>query len=192
MTDSTKATRATIQLGERAIDGYMLPDGSYRMSLSQAAECVGLTARNAFDFLRSNTFKALMGDGYTLSVSELEPDEDQGRGQSRFRALPLEVVSIYWSYQSHRGNKAAFALVTALVTETLERRFDDAFGVTRSEAERNDRLMQEKQRLQQDLERLGEGFAMDDVIRAERDSFEHLLRDNGIDPWGLPSNKNEE
>jgi hypothetical protein len=192
MTDSTKATRATIQLGERAIDGYMLPDGSYRMSLSQAAECVGLTARNAFDFLRSNTFKALMGDGYTLSVSELEPDEDQGRGQSRFRALPLEVVSIYWSYQSHRGNKAAFALVTALVTETLERRFDDAFGVTRSEAERNDRLIQEKQRLQQDLERLGEGFAMDDVIRAERDYFEHLLRDNGIDPWGLPSNKNEE
>ena len=100
------------------IDGFMLPDGSYRISQTQAAECVGLTERNTRDFLRSNTLKALLGEGYTPAIFDIEPDEDQLRGQSRFRALPLEVVSIYWSWQSHRGNKTAFALVTGLLTES--------------------------------------------------------------------------
>jgi hypothetical protein len=40
----------------------MLPDGSYRMSLSQAAECIGKPARGTFDFLQSKTFKRLLGE----------------------------------------------------------------------------------------------------------------------------------
>jgi hypothetical protein len=104
------------------------------------AERIQLAPRNAFEFLRSKTFKALMGEGFTVSVSEIESDEEQLRGQSRIRALLLEVVSVYWSWQSHRGNKTAFALVTALLTESLERHFDQAFGVTRTEEERNQRL----------------------------------------------------
>jgi hypothetical protein len=34
---------------------------------------------------------------------------------------------------------------------------------------------------------LGEGFAIDDEIRRERDFFESLLKQNSIDPYGLPS-----
>lgn len=70
------------------------------------------------------------------------------------------------------------------MTETLERRFDSAFGVSRSEQERDQRLSDRLQRLQQDLDRLGEGFALDDLIRQERDRFEQKLIDHGIDPWG--------
>lgn len=40
MTDSTKATRADIQIGSIKADGFMLPDGSYRMSQAQAAEAI--------------------------------------------------------------------------------------------------------------------------------------------------------
>lgn len=58
----------------------MLPDGSYRMSLSQIAELIGLTPRNAFNFLGSKTFKSLLDEGYTGSVFEIEPDSEQGRG----------------------------------------------------------------------------------------------------------------
>jgi len=70
MTDSTRTTRATVVIGSLTIDGFMLPDGSYRMSLTQAAECIGLTTRNASDFLQSKAFKALMGEGYTVPISE--------------------------------------------------------------------------------------------------------------------------
>jgi len=191
MTNSIKATRATIAIGSLTVDGFMLPDGAYRMSLSQAAECIGLSARNAFDFLESRALKSLIGEGYTLSVSEIESEENQGRGGSRIRALPLEVVRKYWLWRAFRGNKQALALVDALMAETLDRRFDAAFDITRSESEYNDRLSQRMQQLERDLERLSEGFATEDKTRQERDYFERLLRERGIDPWNLPGSSTE-
>jgi hypothetical protein len=65
MTESIKATRASVQIGALEVDGFMLPDGSYRMSQAQSAECVGLTERNAREFLDSKTFKRLSCEGYT-------------------------------------------------------------------------------------------------------------------------------
>jgi hypothetical protein len=185
--ESAKATRATIQIGSFTVDGFMLPDGSYRMSLSQVAECVDLAPRNAFEFLRSKAFKALVGEDFTVSISEIESDDHQSRGQSRFRALPLEVVSVYWSWQSHRGNKTAFALVTALLTESLERRFDQAFGVSRSEDERNERL---SERLLEQLEAdLKGAFDYGTTTQAENEYLMSVLRQHGIDPWALPASE---
>ena len=50
MTDSVRAVPASVQIGSLIVDGFMLPDGSYRMSQTQAAECVGKPARSTFDF----------------------------------------------------------------------------------------------------------------------------------------------
>ena len=65
MTESIRATRALVQIGSQQIDGFMLPDGSYRMSQTQAAECVGKPEINAGRFLTSKAIKALLGEGYT-------------------------------------------------------------------------------------------------------------------------------
>ncbi|CAN1213533.1 KilA-N DNA-binding domain-containing protein [Tumidithrix helvetica PCC 7403] len=194
MTDSIKATRATVQIGALTVDGFMLPDGSYRMSQTQAAETVGLSERNAREFLQSNAVKALLGEGYTPAISEIESDPNQGRGQSRFRALPLETVSAYWMWQAYRGNKKALTLCMALILETLERRFDNAFGISRTEQERDDRLSARVSQLQSDLDRLGEGFAIDADKDREIAYLTSLLKDNGIEPYGLPSgdHKNNE
>lgn len=192
MTESIRATRAPVQIGSQQIDGFMLPDGSYRMSQTIAAECVGLSERNARDFLRSKALKSLLGEGYTPAISSVEIESsDQLRGQSRFNALPLEVVCAYWQWQAFRGNKQALSLCMALMLESLERRFDNAFGVTRTLDERQERLTSRVQQLENDLAELGEGFALDDLLRRERDYFERLLRENGIDPWGLPDSNKE-
>jgi len=37
------------------------------------------------------------------------------------------------------------------------------------------------------LTNLGEGFAIDDEIRRERDYYESLLKQNGIEPYKLPN-----
>jgi hypothetical protein len=158
------------------------------MSQTQAAECVGLSERNAREFLQSKALKTLLGEGYTPATSEIEPDVGQVRGGSRIRALPLEIVGAYWLWQAARGNKTALSLVMALLTETLERRFDAAFGVTRSETERNELLSQRVQQLESDIR---EAFWVDDEARIERDHYERLLRENGIDPWGVPGAGNE-
>ena len=181
MTESQKATRASITIGALEVEGFMLPDGSYRMSQTQVAEVVGLSSRNAFDFLRSKAIKSLLGDGYTVSVSQVEIDsEGQGRGQSRINALPLEVVSAYWHWQLSRGNKQALGLCMALSTETLQRRFDIAFGIQRSEEEYNALLSSRVQQLEQQA---GEAFAAADDERRNADRLEQQLRDAGIVPY---------
>lgn len=191
MTDSMKANRASIQISDALqVDGFMLPDGTYRMSQTQAAEAVGKPEINARRFLDSKTIKALMGEGYTPDTVEVD-STDQLRGQSRFNALPLGVVTAYWFHQATQGNKQAFALVWALLTESLERRFDRAFQVTRTEGERNQILSRRVQQLETDLDRLGEGYAVDDLLRQENEFLRRILDRYGIDPWELPGDAEE-
>ncbi len=110
MTDSVRAVRATVQIGSLTVDGFQLPDGSYRMSQTQVAEAVGLSRRNVSDFLRSNALKSLLGEGYTGTIFEREEieiaSETGSRGQSRFLSVPLEIASAYWQWQAHRGTKS--------------------------------------------------------------------------------------
>ena len=63
MTTEFKATRATVTIGSLVVDGFMLPDGSYRMSQTQAAEAVGLTRRNVSDFFALKVPQKLTGRG---------------------------------------------------------------------------------------------------------------------------------
>ncbi len=186
MNESIKAIRATVSIGELVVDAFMLPDGSYRMSQTQLAEAVGKDEINARRFLTSKSINAIRGESYTPdSIEVSSPNET--RGQTRFNALPLDVVTAYWLYQSSQGNKQALTLVWALLSESLERRFDNAFGVVRTEQERNKTTTARIKSLEKDLTNLGEGFAIDDDIRRERDYLLSVLREKGIDPYGLIS-----
>jgi hypothetical protein len=191
MTTHDKAQRATVQIGSLSVYGFQMPDGSYRMSQTQAAEAVGLSERNAREFLQSKGFKALMGEGYTPAISdiEVEPDPGQLRGQTRIRGLGLEAISAYWLWQAHKGNKTALALCMALMTETLERRFDAAFGVERSESEHNAILSQRLQQTESALAALGEAYAEPDLLRMENDQLRQQLREAGLEPWQLPQSE---
>lgn len=188
MASSDKAQRALISLGPLEVEGFQMPDGSYRMSQSQAAAVIGLSERNAREFLQSKGIKALLGERYTPAKNEIEVESKPGqiRGQTRIRALGLEEVSAYWLWQTYRGNKAALALCMALMTESLERRFDTAFGMQRSEGEYNSVLAERLQRLEGDLQRLGDAYAEID-LRSEREArLEQQIRDLGGEPWQLP------
>lgn len=93
------------------------------------------------------------------------------------------MVTAYWLNQAAQNNNQALSLVWALLTESLERRFDDAFGVIRSEQERNDRLSQQIQILERDLTKLGEAYAQDDEIRNRLTHYEQWFQEHGIDLW---------
>lgn len=186
MTNSDKAKRAPVVLGSLEIEGFQMPDGSYRMSQLQAAECIGTTPQNASNFLRSKAFKALQGAESTdqsFGTIEVESSQ-QATGGTRINALPLEVVWAFWLYQCSRGNKQAYNLLAALGTETLERRFDAAFGVQRSEADYNARLAERVTRAE--FNSLAEAYAEPELLREHVARLEQQLRDNGIEPWQLP------
>jgi hypothetical protein len=192
MSESIKATRATVMIGEIAMEGFMLPDGSYQMSQTQTAETVGLGVQNVSDFLKSKALKSLSGEGYTPQTSEIESEADQQRGGSRIKAVPLTIVRKYWLWQAFRGNKKALALVDALMAETLERRFDDVFGVTQTEQQRNDRLSARVQQLESDLAKLGEEFEFENfqsielnTYKEENNRLREALEEQGFDPNDL-------
>ena len=186
MATNDKAKRAMVQIGPLSVDGFQMPDGSYRMSQAGAAECIGTTPQNASNFLRSKAFKALQSGestDQTFEVIEVESSQ-QATGGTRINAVSLDVVWAFWLYQCFRGNKQAYNLLAALGLETLERRFDAAFGAERSESDRDALLTQ---RLQADLSRAIEALAEPD-LRTEREArLEQQLRDAGLEPWQLPT-----
>jgi len=205
MSESIKATRATVAIGDLIVDAFMLPSGEYRMSLSQAANCIGKEAQGISNFLKSKALKRLLDkavgtsnflpesltlpiveDAYNPDLFVVEISGDANKGQTRIRGVHLEIVGLYWQWECLQGNKQAFALATSLTLESLERRFDSAFGVVRTEQKRNDTTTARIKALESDLANLGEGFAIDDDIRRERDYLLTLLRDNGLDPYVLP------
>jgi hypothetical protein len=190
MTDLIKATRATVTIGNLSIDGFMLPDGSYRMSQTQASGCVEKSEINARRFLESKAIKALLGNTYTPDSFEVE-GAGEGRGGTRINALPLNVITAFWYNEASKGNKTAQSLVWALLTESLERRFDAAFNIQRSEQERDGRLIDRIQTLERDLAQLGEGFAWDNVKDQEVAYLLQLLKENGIEPYQVPTMKDK-
>jgi hypothetical protein len=183
---ASKAARAEIRIGSLIIDGFQLPDGSYRMSQQQASESIGESPVYALRFLRSRASEALLGESYTdYSPESIEVDSTNttGRGQTRINALPLEVVTAYWLYRASNGNKQAILMTWALLTESLERRFDNAFGVAVSEAGYQQRLADRISQLENDF---GDDLAMGDIYRSWVATLEQQLRDNGIEPWQPP------
>jgi hypothetical protein len=184
-TTGDKAKRETVSIGGQEVDGFQMPDGSYRMSQAGAAGAISESPVYALRFLASKDSKSLLGEGYTDYTPEsIEVEKTSGgRGQTRINALPLEVVSAYWLYRAVKGNKRAMLLTWALLTESLERRFDAAFGVERSESERNALLTQRLQQTQSQLDLLGEAYAEPDLLREENEQLRQQLRANGIEPW---------
>lgn len=162
----------------------MMPDGSYRMSQSQAAECIGLGAQNASRFFQSKAFKALRGGESTdHAFEQIEVESSQQTtGGTRINAVPLDIVMLFWLYQCSRGNKPALGLLAALATETLERRFDDAFGVERTESEYNQRLEANIKKIEGQLFVLAEAYAIDDVTREHNERLRDQLKREGIEP----------
>lgn len=189
---SEKAKPGEVMIGSEVVEGFQMPDGSYQMSITSAASAVNLKVQNASDFLRSKAAKRLLGKGYTPQKNqiEVEPNE-QIRGQTRITALPLRVVSKYWLWQATRGNQNAVALVSALLEEGIERRFDAAFGVERSEEDRQARLTERMDVSREEFEALADAYAEPDLLRLENEQFRQQLKDAGIEPWQMPSTEED-
>ena len=88
------AKRSTVKIGALEVEGFMLPDGSYRMAQNQAASAIREDPVYALRFLRSKDSKSLLGEGFTdYKPESIELQTHTGkRGQSCVHALPLEKV----------------------------------------------------------------------------------------------------
>lgn len=182
MANTIKAQRAEILLGDISLEIFMLPDGTYRMSQTQVARSVDRDERSFRRFLDSKWLKALPGKASDVGAFPLLERYGESGG-ARVRGVPLEIAVAYWVRECQRGSQTAAALVWACTTETLERRADNAFGVSRTETERNDRLASRIQTLERDLKELGDAYATNDIIRGENEELQRQLKAHGIEPF---------
>ena len=74
MNESIKATHTTMAIGALTVNAFMLPDGSYRMSQTQTTDLVGLSERNAHEFLDSKTLERLAEKGYTSAIFDTDSE----------------------------------------------------------------------------------------------------------------------
>ena len=88
MTKGDKAKGATVVIGPLAIAGFQMPEGSYRMSITSAAEAVGTAQQNGSNFLRLNAFKALQVSSYTPQTS------DPGKAYAEHDVLHKQVAQL--------------------------------------------------------------------------------------------------
>jgi hypothetical protein len=122
--------KAKINIGSIELDCYQSPSGSYYFSLG------GMKTQ----------LKVYSGD--TTGKKHLQPLLDanpesfkkdtqiEGKRAANLVELPLfkQVVKIY----AKLGNDKCWALLDALIDESLERRADFAFGIVKTEQDRND------------------------------------------------------
>lgn len=130
---SDKAKRTTIAISGIEVEGFQLPDGRYAMSQSQPAKAISSDESNVRDFLVSESLKALPDKTYTFGKISIEGNGSSKRGGSQIKIIPIDIAFDFWLDQAFKGNVKAQALVRACGQETLQRRFDNAFGIVKSE-----------------------------------------------------------
>jgi hypothetical protein len=134
-TKTVKAVRATIKIGDIELDCYQMPDREYRMSKTQICQVVNLNPKRLSEIFELKHLQALLPQGFQLSEVSIKSTVEGSKGKADL--LPLSYAALLWS-EVPEGK----ALTQSCVIETLERRADQAFGIKRSEEERNDRLAQ--------------------------------------------------
>lgn len=135
--NNTKAIVAKVKLGNIEFEGLMLSDGSYRMGVSQLSLILpnSVPPKNV-----SRTLKRNMGEDFPFL-----------RCTSELNSKPLNTITldqvkeaIKWA-AFQKQDQEAQKLIDALMQETLERRFDNAFDKRQSEEAYNQRLSQRMQ-----------------------------------------------
>jgi len=132
----TKAIVAKIDLGFVQFDGLMLPDGSYAIAVPQIAELVGLDKNQA-----SRDIKRMVGKDFNPSKSTTE------YAKAAVNIIDLATFRKIIRELDRQGNPIASALIDVFIQESIDRRYDTAFGKKVSESERNQILAQRMKRL---------------------------------------------
>ena len=140
-----KSIIAQIDLGFATIEGLMLPDGTYAVSVPQIAKLFSLESSNA-----ARDVKTLVKNSTLVNLSNQEQEnqidfdcsnfisQTQIEGQRhKINVIYLEYFPLVIHELYKKDNKLAHAFADALFLEGLERRFDEVFKVKKTEEVRN-------------------------------------------------------
>jgi hypothetical protein len=122
---TSKAKVTTVPFLPTAIEGLLLPDGTFAVSISQVIARFSIPQKNA-----SRDLKALLGaeSGFPKVAWETT--------NAKINVLTLEQYGELRKQLAIRGNQAALAEVLALSGLSDQQLFSDAFGIKFEQADR--------------------------------------------------------
>ena len=132
MSDTVRAKRAEIKLGDETIEVFQLPNGNYTLSQTQVAKVVGKSEDSFRRFLKSPQFK-IFAFSHELDTKRLLVE---GNNQS-INPIPIRIAIKYWVKETLAKNESAAKLISACAEESIQRRADSVFGISRTEDQYN-------------------------------------------------------
>lgn len=141
MATTIKAQREKIDIAGIEIFGYLLPDNTYALSGRNVTDAIEVQHKSLVEKFRVKSLKSLPHNDSSLGEVKAVTGE-------KFIPVSIEDAVEYWYLMSMDGNKRAAALLRALAIESIERRFDRAFGKVVTEQERDLKLAERYRRLQ--------------------------------------------
>jgi hypothetical protein len=167
-----KAILAQIDLGFAIVEGLMLPDGTYAVSVPQIVKLFSLESSHAARDIKTLIKKSTLVNSIAGQDQENQIDLDNSNfiSQTQIEGQRHKVNVIYLEYfpllihELHKkGNKLARAFADALFLEGLERRFDRVFKVNKTEEvrdliaqDRTQRFLEEAPEEKENISRKGE------------------------------------
>ncbi|NER39612.1 MAG: hypothetical protein F6J93_37695 [Oscillatoria sp. SIO1A7] len=141
MSQTVKARKALISLGEVPLEVYQMPDGSYQLYSASIMAVIGEdpNGKSYRQFLAGKSPEVLPHKD--LNDRQVKPILVEGQANS-IKPVPVEVAVSYWMYKHRKGNQQAGAIISACINESIERRADAVFGVDRTEEQRQERFAQ--------------------------------------------------
>lgn len=133
MSITQKAVRATIILGDIELDCLQFPDGKYHFYVNQLRDQLAIYAS---DSTGKKYLQPLLEASFS-QVNSVRVEGDKRLLKSYSIGIVTQAIGIYAAL----GNQKCMAVAIACMAEALERRADAAFGITRTEQERNQRLI---------------------------------------------------
>lgn len=111
MSELVQAVHKGVAIGSVEIDFFRLPDGSYRISQKQVAECIGLPELTLQRFLQQqsnsgNYYQFLSVVIFSDSLSDMS-----WSGPRQLSSVSLDMAMMYWLKQSKRGNEQARQII---------------------------------------------------------------------------------
>lgn len=122
----SKSKRATVRFCDGvSVDGYEMPDGSFRVGITTASLAAGF-AENYLRRQVSTRFKALVGVGFS-GQTEIAARVTQ-TGEREERTISTKDFLKFLRHADRAGKPEAGAILTALEDMALHDFFRDAFG----------------------------------------------------------------
>ena len=138
--------RKTISVGPYEIDGFMMPNGEFRQGLSSTGRVIQRdhkrVSRVIDDLLAPGVDPLQRNESHQITPLKAPGSDKYGQqpvlkltGRPE-RLLSLPLAQAVWSHEARYGDgdsqQAAWEILEALVSVSLERSFQEAFNVTDS------------------------------------------------------------